>query len=221
MFSFSLATSSPAEPVPPVHCKERCKAWWGKGSGGTCSRREPFPLLSFGLLISPNPRTGLTWNAVDVGSAPGGWRSTRHWRRPPAPARLGKQAWDFPFAPQASGPRSFWAPHPQVSFHIWEQISIAYGYKTRSGKEENPYFEGNEPTMGSASCLWSAWQHPGRFSSPALRSDRRRAAALKALALSSQLGFGVTPEGPKNLHLRPKTGGWEYMGLFWRLDDLR
>ena len=110
---------------------------------------------------------------------------------------------------------------PQVSFHIWEQISIRYGYKTWSGKEENAYFEGNEPTMGSASHLWSSWQDPDRFSSPAPRSDRSRAAALKALAPSSRLGFGITPGGPRNLHLRPKTGGWEYTGLFWRLDDLR
>lgn len=112
-------------------------------------------------------------------------------------------------------------PLPRVSFHIREQISIAYGYKTWSGKEENPYFEGKEPTMGSANRLWSAWQDPDCFSSPAPRSDRSRAAALKALAPSSRLGFGVTPGGPRNLHLRPKTGGWEYAGLFWRLDDLR
>lgn len=60
--------------------------------------------------------------------------------------------------------------------------------------------------MGSASRLWSAWQDPDHFSSLALRSDRSRAAALKALAPSSQSGFGVIPGGPRNLHLGPKTG---------------
>lgn len=68
MLSISLATSSPAEPTPLVHCKERCKVWWEKGSRGMCSWREPFPLLSLRSVISQN--LGSSRNTVAVGSAP-------------------------------------------------------------------------------------------------------------------------------------------------------
>lgn len=186
-----------------------------------CSGREPFRLLSFGWLISRNPGTGLTQNAVDVGSSPARAAIRLPLEMAASSGEAGKASVRFSFLLTSLLSLQFQSPPlPRVSFHIREQISIAYGYKTWSGKEENPYFEGKEPTMGSANRLWSAWQDPDCFSSPAPRSDRSRAAALKALAPSSRLGFGVTPGGPRNPHLRPKTGGWEYAGLFWRLDDL-
>lgn len=72
--------------------------------------------------------------------------------------------------------------------------------------------------MGSASHLWSAWQDPDRFSSLALRSDRR-AAALKALAPSSRSGFGALPGGPRNLHLGPRTGNTQGCSGWFKVDS--
>lgn len=187
MLSLPLAASSPAEPTPRSGAKQD-EAWVRRDvhHKGTVSAAGTGVTKKLG-----------SWVWSNLGACGCGVCSQEDGDLPAAgDSHQLHQGWerkletflspDKPLAPAVSQPT-------RVSFHIWEQLSITYRWKTWPGKEENPYFKANKATMGSASGLWCAWQDPDRFSSLALHSHRSRAAALKALAPSSQSGFGVIP----------------------------
>lgn len=150
MLSFSLAASTPAEPVPLAHHKERHRAWWRKGY---VQLKAAFPAAVIWLTNKPefwdwpHPKhPGCEVCSREDGDPPAAGDSCQPQRGWESKHEISLSLW------QASGPHCFRASPspPRVSFHVWEQIRITFWYKTWSGIEENPCFVGNKPTMGSA-----------------------------------------------------------------------
>lgn len=206
MLSLSSVASSLAKLVPQT----RCNGKWKVMKKGKCSRKKCFTAV---VLVTNEPGSQGCPNLRRCVHRVGG--------DPPAagllPARESKcEVFLFPDEPPA--------PQLRSTPRLLSCLGTTQRYRqvqNTVGEKSEPLFSGKWNNNGLSKPLWSAWQHPDHFSSPALCRDRSRAAALKALAPSSRRGFGVVPGGPRNPHSGPKTRVWEHTELLGRLDDLR